>query len=214
MKKIIELCEKIKLPKDVCDKVLPVIEQMQLSYSKEIDEMVEDYRNRELTEALANKMDIDIDLMNLAGALIKAERTHDEYRKRGISDEIYFNSMRQIRIWTLTHIKNYSKIGLGNWGWVNAFFEFSVISIGRLDFAPQEVVPGVLKINVHIPEDGPLNHDKVMEAYKLAYNYFNCKGLQLYACDSWLLFPGNYEFLSDTSNIKIFMDVDIIQINN
>ncbi len=212
MEQIKVLCDKIKMPSKVCEAVFPVIEKIQSTYENELLEIIANFRNRELTEALAEKLSEDLDLTTLAVTLAKANSMHSEYKARGLSDDIYYASMRQIRIWTQTCINNYSKIGLRNWAWPNVFFEFRAVSLGRLDYMPQVIVPGKIKLNVHIPEDGPLCHEEVMKSYKMAYEHFGCEGMQIFACESWLLYPGNYEFLPENSNIRHFMnDYHIIE---
>jgi len=135
------------------------------------------------------------------------------------------DSMREITIWAKTCLKMRGHIGLYEYGWVRNFFRASIVRLHRLEFHqisfPKdlawscdgvEVSGGDTVINIHIPEDGALKQEDVIESLRRAYRYFGCSGKQTFVCDSWLLYPGNYEFLSEKSNIRKFMDCfDIIR---
>lgn len=219
------LAEIIGLPKEAYDAAIPVCEEIIKNHAEEYKKIETEIPEAEAIYALADNMNIDRDLSMLAVCLMLGASAHDLYIKKGISEEIYRSSMRDITVWTNTCMKMRGHVGLYEYGWIRHFLKAEIVRIHRLEFhiitflhgktwskagitldggTPEN--EGDHVINIHIPEDGPLNHDDVIESYRQAYRYFNCTGLAPFVCDSWLLFPGNYDFLPQNSNIRKFMD--------
>ena len=228
MKNITEirtLAEIIGLPGEATDAAIPVCEEIIKSHAEEYQKIEADISDKEAIKTLAENMKMDCDLVMLAVCLMLGAAARDLYKEKGIPEEIYCSSMRDITVWTKTCMKMRGHIGLYEYGWIVNFLKADIVRIHRLEFhiitflhgktwskAGVTLDGGTPKnegdhvINIHIPEDGPLNHDDVIESYRQAYRYFNCTGLAPFVCDSWLLFPGNYEFLPEKSNIRKFMD--------
>lgn len=217
--------EKIGLPKEACTVVLPLCEKIISSYAEDYTAIFHDMQNAGLIFALAKKMNEDRDPVMLAVCLLLGTDVRDYYAERGIGEEVYWSSMRDITVWTKTCMKMRGHVGLYEYNWIINFLNASIVRLHRLEFhiisfldnktwskAGVTVNSGDPVINIHVPEDGPLTHEDVLESYRRAYRYFGCTGTQTFVCHSWLLYPGNYEFLPARSNIRAFMnDFDIIQ---
>lgn len=217
--------EKIKLPKEACAVVLPLCETILSSYAEEYSVIFRNMQDASQIYTLAKKMKKDRDLVMLAVCLLLGTDVRDHYAERSIDEEVYWSSMRDITVWTKTCMKMRGHVGLYEYGWIINFLNASIVRLHRLEFhvisflnnktwskAGVTVNSGDPVINIHIPEDGPLAHEDVLESYRRAYRYFGCTGTRAFVCHSWLLYPGNYEFLSARSNIRDFMnDFDIIQ---
>ncbi len=173
----------------------------------------------EKMSALSEKLGEETDLTMLAAGLLIGMRAHAFYREREIGDDIYYPSMRELTVWSKTCAREFGHIGLREWGWVTAFFDASIVRLGRLEFHDVAFRDGLVwekdgvtvrggdrVINMHIPEDGPLDPDAVQDAFRRAYRYFKRTGRAVFVCDSWLLWPGNYDFLGPNSRIRAFMD--------
>ncbi len=217
--------EKIGLPDEACAVALPLCETILASYADEYTEIFRDMGDASHIFALAEKMREDRDSVMLAVCLLLGTDVREMYAERGIDKEVYWSSMRDIAVWTKTCMKMRGHVGLYEYGWIVNFLQASIVRLHRLEFhlipfledttwskAGVTVKSGDPVINIHIPEDGPIKHEDVLESYRRAYRYFNCTGVRAFVCSSWLLYPGNYEFLSAQSNIRAFMnDFDIIQ---
>ena len=222
--KIKAFAEHIGLPEEAQILAVPLSERIFNEYPEEYAAIREKIQDKEQIYALAEKMNEEQDLVMLAVCLLLGIDAEALYRERGIAEDIYWASMRDITIWTKTCMKMRGHVGLYEYGWIINFLQASIVRLHRLEFhiisfmdnktwtkAGVTVNGGAPVINIHIPEDGPLNHDDVIESYRRAYRYFGCTGVQAFVCSSWLLYPGNYEFLSERSNIRKFMnDFDII----
>lgn len=216
--------EKINLPEEAQAVAIPLCEKIISAYAEKYQEIHADMQNSGLIFALAKNMNQERDPIMLAVCLLLGADAHDLYEERGISEEIYWSSMRDITVWTKTCMKMRGHVGLYEYGWIINFLTASIVRLHRLEFHiisfmdnktwsrnGVTVNGGDPVINIHIPEDGPLTHEDVIESYRQAYHYFDCTGTRAFVCNSWLLYPGNYEFLAENSNIRKFMnDFDII----
>ncbi len=217
-----EFAEKIGLPEEYFSAAEPLLPKIDvLIKEKQFDKNLWDDDNMSEFRKITGAED---DLANLAIGILIGMRAHAFYRDHEISDDIYYPSMREITVWSKTCAKEFGHIGLREWGWVTCFFSTGIVRLGRLEFHEVEfhkeftwekngfiVNGGDQVINTHIPEDGPLDPDKVIDSFRRAYRYFKKTGPAVFVCASWLLWPGNYKFLAPNSRIRAFMDnFDII----
>ena len=71
------------------------------------------------------------DLTKLAIALMySAEITYPKYKRTNISDDIYFDTMKDIAVWC----ENNNNKGLKNLAWIKNHLNFELFKIGRLQF--------------------------------------------------------------------------------
>ena len=105
-------------------------------------------------------------------------------------------------------------------GWYYKFFALERFAIGRLEYDIISMPPcisldgkycfnGEKAVAIHIPSTRPLLKEEVRKSMKEAASFFkNCfEGNRvLFVCHSWLLFPGHYEMLPESSGIRQFMD--------
>ncbi len=219
IEKIKAFAENIELPEEAKILAIPLCERILADHADEYAVIREKMQDKEQIYALAENMKEDRDLVMLAVCILFGIDAEALYRERGIAEDIYWASMRDITIWTKTCMKMRGHVGLYEYGWILSFLTAEIVRLHRLEFhiiqfmenktwskAGVTVKGGAPVVNIHIPEDGPLKPDDVIESFRRAYRYFNCTGTQAFVCHSWLLYPGNYEFLSETSNIRKFMD--------
>jgi hypothetical protein len=147
------------------------------------------------------------------------------YREAGISDEIYLNTVSDLK-YKLDECKCvYGVHGTFVAFWFAGFFKLERFGLGRLQF---EIVPlgteyeknGVCLsedtrvINVHIPRTGArLDRESTIEAYRLAADFFGSHigDTVAFVCNSWLLFPRHEQMLSEGANLRLFIkDYDLI----
>ncbi|MBO4219388.1 MAG: DUF5596 domain-containing protein [Clostridia bacterium] len=217
-----EFADKIGLPEEYFTAAEPLMPKIhELIKDKPFDEDLWDSDN--LSE-ISKSIGAEHDLTNLAAGILIGMRAHAFYQEHGIGDDIYYPSMREITVWSKTCANVIGHLGLHEWGWVTCFFTAGIVRLGRLEFHEVDfhdtftwekngftVKGGDKVINTHIPEDGPLDPDAVIDSFRRAYRYFKKTGPAAFVCASWLLWPGNYEFLAPNSRIRAFMDnFDII----
>jgi len=227
--------ENIHLPEIALNEAEPVCELWIKTYADKYESIKTfafvDESNDEIVKiikAIAEKEGIEKDLVMLSAVLLLGMDAHERYRKENISDEVYYDSMKDITIWTKTCMKEAGHVGLYEFGWIMSFIRAEIIRLHRLEFHQIRFNPadcwqkddltvnkGDRVINIHVPEDGPLKHEDVIESYRRAYRYFGKAGKAAFVCHSWLLYPGMLEFLSEKSNIRAFAeDFDIIEVDH
>ncbi|MDE6550296.1 MAG: acyltransferase domain-containing protein [Clostridia bacterium] len=158
------------------------------------------------------------DIIKLATALKAAEKTLRLYRRHGIDDKIFCDTMDDIRIWC----DNCGNNGLNNIGWIKNHINFSLFKIGRLQFqlfryrgkitpAPLPLSCGEKSVYIHIPQGEKLSQAEcvasIQAADKFFAKYFPKHSYEYYFCESWLLYQGNRDYMLKTSNIVKFMDL-------
>ena len=132
------------------------------------------------------------DLTKLAIALMySAEITYPKYKRANISDDIYFDTMKDIAVWC----ENNNNKGLKNLAWIknhlNLPFNF-----------------GENLIYVHIPQGEKLLYADCVNSVKKAQSffaqYFFDYKFEYFFCESWLLYGENWRFMDSSSNILRF----------
>ena len=147
------------------------------------------------------------------------------YAEAGLSEEIYRNTVLDLR-YKLDECKCvYGIYGSFVAYWFSGFFKLERFALGRLQF---EIIPlgvdyekdGVhfakdsKVINVHIPRSGiRLDRESTSLSYRLAAEFFRPSiGDNIaFVCNSWLLFSEHLKMLSDGANLRSFIkDYDLI----
>lgn len=146
-------------------------------------------------------------------------RTRQLYAQRGLSQEIFHNSMLDLR-YKLEECKAvYGLVGSFVAGWFARFFKLTRFALGRLQFEVIEfgedyekngicLNPQSKVINIHIPRTGtPMDPASCDEAFRQAKAFFQAEVGEPtpFVCSSWLLYPENKTILSETSNTYQFM---------
>ncbi len=144
-----------------------------------------------------------------------------DYDKNGIPEEIFIESMKDIR-YKLEECKKVKNIfGVFVAYWHEGFFRLQRLAFGRLQFdilrshsksievKGFEIFPDTFALRCHIPSSGPLYEQEVYSSLKAAYGFFKSeiktKILPVF-CDSWLLYPQYAEvFNKNAPNISKFI---------
>jgi len=155
-------------------------------------------------------------------SVLLVPRGKELYRRQGVDEQIIHDSFADLK-WKMWECRKM----YGIWGifvawWFDRWFDASRYAIGRLQYelCPLGEFPGAEKViaenpaltaqtqvvNVHIPSSGHMPYEAVRASYEAAAAFFaeRC-GQVIFACESWLLYPGNLEFLPEKSNIRPFM---------
>ena len=151
----------------------------------------------------------------------------ENYRARGISREIWFDGMCDLKYKMLECKKAKGVCGTFVPTWYKGFFNMTRFALGRLQFEikpfghtyekdGKRLTEDSPVINMHIPQTGtPFDKASRSDAYEKARVFFadafTDKPMAFF-CHSWMLYEGNRAFLKAGSNILSFMDdFDIFQ---
>lgn len=133
-----------------------------------------------------------------------AKQSFEEYQRRGISIDIFVDTMKFCTRFLQEHFKTYGCYRFV-WGWwFPRQLSLKEFRIGSLEYEYCEDKC----INVHIPSDAVFSQQSVLESLSQFKNfckqyYPECDGQEI-QCESWLLSPALKDVLDDNSNILAF----------
>ena len=147
-----------------------------------------------------------------------------EYEKRGLSEDLYFETLQDLRYKLLECRALYGEWGTFVPDWYRRFYTCERFALGRLQYEPIEF-PGECYKNAlkrgdrvyscHIPSSGALREEEVLESLKRAYNFYRAElknGILPVVCHSWLLYQPLEEVFAESPNILKFRQLfDVLQ---
>ena len=146
------------------------------------------------------------------------------YEAAGIPDEVFNESVDDLRCKLLECMECEGVPGTFVAGWNNGYLKMKRFAYGRFQYEQRIydfdfdfvmsggrlVKKGDTFINFHIPSSGiPLTDEVRFDSYRKAYQHYKDlfpDGNVLFGCGSWLLYPRHREFLPERLNIRRFMD--------
>ena len=153
--------------------------------------------------------------------LCATELLFEKYRERNIDEAIFWDTIMDIK-YKLDECKDVH----GIWGifvlfWYPGFYRMTRFAFGRLQFdlttykweAYEKdgviVTKGDSVLDCHIPSSGKLTKELAWDSYRRAVAF---SGRRVIICDSWMLYPPQFDFLPTHSSILEFArDYDIIE---
>jgi len=175
----------------------------------------------EYITAFAEREEISVEVLNLYLYIRLVEKTLEEYRARGIDEEILYATLKDIPEKCL---ENFNKTGI--YGipqkiyrrWFRRYIGCEIFRLGRLQFQIVNsiydtemdnisVSKGDTVLSVHIPAGGRLNEEDCEASYSLAREFFKKHfdmETPVFFCYSWLLQPWLSEVLPEESLIIRF----------
>ena len=163
-------------------------------------------------------------MMKLALVYAFLPVVYDKYKKKNIGDEVFYDTMTDIKIWIDDHKARTGEDGLFELHWIMHHMNMSIFKIGRLQyqkciwyFKPVKTKDGVKLnfgdkiLNMHIPRGEKLDYDECVKSVDMAKEFFKEYFPEFpnnkYMCFSWLLYPGNKNFMPENSNILKFQSM-------
>ncbi len=159
----------------------------------------------------------------LTAVLLKAKETHELYRKRGISDDIFYDTMKDITVWSENFRQEKGFTGIDNLIWIQNHLNCKIFRLGRLQFQPfifylppyvrkdkrksADIKVGEKVLNIHIPQGEKLLREECEKSFAMAESFFSDFPYKAFICDSWLLCERNREFMQENSNILRFAEM-------
>ena len=219
----LEIASKIGFTRAQIDEIAPaaelVLEKMPAEFAALEKAVADSSDNADMVYALTRPLELEDDFGMLAVCLLLTHVSHNIYREKGIDEEVYLDSMKDIWVWTKTCIDNRHHLGVYQYGWIRNFYTASIVRLGRLEFhiirynldepytaCGVTVQKGDPVINTHIPADGHMEPEDVQDAFRRAYRYFGMTGIAPFVCESWLLYPKNRLFCKPRSRMAAFLD--------
>ncbi len=146
----------------------------------------------------------------------KAIELYEEFQKKNISEDIYFDTFYDITLWSNIYYDKDGGFGLDWLDWFILHIEMKLFRLGRLQFETTVLKEdiriddlyykkGTDVLSVHIPEGESLNIDSCKNSFRKAKEFFGSK-YNMFFCESWLLSPNLKNILSEESNIIKFQN--------
>ena len=176
---------------------------------------------------LSKLIDEHVYTVNFLLLLNCTEPLLEEYRKKGISEDVYWNTLFDLKAKLLE-----CKEVKGVWGtfvedWFLKFYKLERFGLGRFQYEHYKFTsksykkhgvylkPGDFVLTMHIPSHAQsLTEEVRLESYRKAYEFFSDRqqdGKIVFSCHSWLLYPDNLKILSEKSNLSQFIrDFEIL----
>ena len=161
--------------------------------------------------------------------MLAAEEIKKKYDRRGVSDELFFDTFSDMRSKALECMEQ-----KGVWGtfvpdWYGLFTTCRLLKFGCLEFQDDiyrldepytfegiTISKGDPIKGIHIPSSGePFDKAARLDSYRRAWEFYHKESgdeLLICECGSWLLFPDYEDCFAEGSNIKCFRrDFDIYE---
>lgn len=219
------MMQKLDFPSQAINDLLVVLDK--LLSSDEFIVIIDSYNSGNLEfsqlldrcKNLATATNVDVFAANMVLIVILFEELHKKYKSSGIDDEIFYNTIHDLRYKLEECYLVHGKYGTFVPLWYQGFLEMRIFALGRLQFeinhtwfdctvSGRFIPKGQKVLSVHIPRTGTkLDHSEVVKSYDLAKEFFKDKFDDIiFICNSWLLYPWNRTVLKDGSNLAEFYD--------
>lgn len=211
-----ELCKGIQLPEKACGRVFEEHERVNLA---EMDRQLNSLMERKTAEKayhhLVNCLGKDSDNMKmLMCQLVCACRDYDRYKELGISDEVYFDTMRCFTRFLGERRMRTGEILFDRGWWTYRQVSMVLFRIGELEYELTNF-EGKDAVSIHILSDAAFVPENVEVSLRLAADFIQRVYPEYaqaeYFCESWLLSPRLAELVKETSNIRKFQKLFIIK---
>ena len=183
-----------------------------------------DERYMDILSEIAEVSGVDRLACDMAFMLRCAIPLQEKYRAAGYSDELFDETMADLRF----KLHECKRI-FGVWGsfvtpWFKGFYLLERFKLGRMQYERIEfpfdnykdiVRKGDIVLSCHIPSDGRMNIEDVKDSLRRAYRFYESDrrdGRLCVMCFSWLLYSPIFADYKEGSNIRNFYDIfDVIE---
>lgn len=196
---ILELCEKIGMPREVTEQVLSytVFDRQLLTGLTHSATAADTYRV--LKSSCRNGMEL------LAYSLQAARLTYEAYRALGIDECVFLDTMKCFSRFVGETYTNCGVYDFDRGWWTYRQLSLSLFRLGELEY---EYLDSEHKVSIHIPSDADISLDLCRESYarylEFTERFFPDKAAYTPICESWLLSPALKELLPPSSRIRAF----------
>lgn len=208
---ILTLCDKINLQPEIKSCVNEFANDFDFST---VTNQLRDFQNYEkMSDALAELQTIlgeDTDNIKILACMLKASvDVYDIYREKGISDEIYFATMKCYPRFIDETYKMTGKLYFDRYWWTTRQAGCHLFRIGALEYEMEHIGDDIV-IDIHIPSNVDFSPFAIDDSLASAKHFFAAYYPELsnaeYRCHSWLLDKQLRKMLKDSSNILSFQN--------
>ena len=208
---IAKLCGEINLQTEIKNRVIPFAESFDFTT---VDKPLKDFsayeKMGEARTALKEILGEDQDNIKMLTCMLKASVTaYGTYKAKGISDEIYYATMKCYSRFIEETYKRTGRYYFDRDWWTTRQAGCHLFRIGELEYERIEK-DGQTIIEIHIPSDADFSPSAVDESLECAKKFFREYYPEAedseYRCDSWLLDSQLKGMLKEGSNIIHFQN--------
>ena len=205
------LCEKIYLQPEIKSRVLAFSTDFDFN---SVDKQLKDFQNYEkMSEALGALQTIlgeDEDNIKILACMLKASAdVYEIYKEKGISDKIYFDTMKCYTRFVDETYKMTGKLYFDRYWWTTRQAGCHLFRIGELEYEMKHI-DGDIIIGIHIPSDVDFSPSAIDDSIARARQFFAIYYPELsnaeYRCRSWILDSQLKGMLNESSNILNFQN--------
>lgn len=208
---ILHLCDKINLQSQIKNQVLEFASSFDFTT---VDKQLKDFLVYEKMEEarleLQATLGEDEDNIKILACMLKASAdAYVIYKEKGISDEIYFATMKCYSRFIDETYKVTGRSCFDRYWWTARQAGCHLFRIGELEYEMKHLDDRIV-IGIHIPSDADFSPSAVDNSFADAKRFFTEHYPELadaeYRCHSWLLDSQLKEMLNDNSNIISFQN--------
>ena len=221
---ISNICERIEFPNEAIATLEKVYATTMQTFEKEIQTLSSQWLDPEADwkqcladlSVIAEKTGVSINVLQLVFFLYSAIPLRKEYEKRNLPEELYWETLQDLRYKMIECYNLYGEWGIFVPIWYRCFYICERFSLGRLQYEkipfPLDNYNNIVKkddivLACHIPSSGALLENDVIESLKSAYNFYKSytvDGILTIVCHSWLLYEPFEEVFTDSPNVQKF----------
>lgn len=208
---LLKLCNEIQLQPEIKSRVLDFSASFNFTT---VARQLEDFRDYgKMSDALAElqaTLGEDPGGIKILSCMLQASANiHGVYQQKGISDEIYFATMRCYPRFVNETYKMTGELCFDRCWWTTRQAGGHLFRIDSLEYEMKQTDAGVV-IGIHIPSDADFSPEAVERSLAGAKFFFAEHFPELssaeYRCHSWLLDRQLHDMLNANSNILSFQD--------
>lgn len=179
-----------------------------------------------LWEPFVEATGFKVEQLTMVVFLCVCDLLYEKYKKHGISDEIFYDTMDDLRCKLNENRERFGYDGFAPRDWLFRFFKLRRFALGRMQYdlhfwsrqpivmGEKRIFPGDPCLICHIPSSGkPFDREARQDSYRRAVNFFRDRGhgtLPI-TTTTWLLDPQFIKYMSPKSNIvDFFNDFDVV----
>lgn len=205
------LCDKISLQPEIKSRVIEFVNDFDFnSVNKQLKGFLKYEKMSEVLEELQMILSEDTDNIKILACMLKASAdVYDIYQTKGISDKVYFDTMKCYTRFIYKTYKITGKLYFDRYWWTTRQAGFHLFRIGELEYEMKHVDENIV-ISIHIPSDVDFSPYAIDNSLAKAKQFFATYYPELsnaeYRCHSWLLDGQLKGMLNDSSNILNFQN--------
>ena len=205
------LCNKINLQPEIKSRVLKFSNEFDFN---SVNDQLRGFQNYEkMSESLEELQSIlreDTDNIKILSCMLKASAdVYEIYKDKGISDKIYFDTMKCYTRFIDETYHITGKLYYDRYWWTTRQAGCHLFRFGELEYEMKHI-DGNIVIGIHIPSDVDFSPSAIDNSLASAKHFFATYYPKLsnaeYRCHSWLLDRQLKEMLNDNSNILSFQN--------